>query len=74
METTTGEAIPLQIALKLCSEIRGEADRNWHTASARWCWECRQSGGDDPDRRGFMRMPGNRGCVLINRRYSLIMQ
>lgn len=73
MNTVTGEAIPLQIALSLCKQIREEADQNWHTAAARWCWECRKAGGGDPEKRGFTRAPGNRGCILINRRFALMM-
>lgn len=34
------EPIPLEIAVKLCAEIRQEAEINWHTAAATWCFTC----------------------------------
>ncbi len=63
-------SIPLQVAVELCAEIRKEADQNWHTAAARWCWRCQQASGGDPDKRGFLSALGNRGCILINTRYA----
>jgi hypothetical protein len=67
-------AIPLEIALELCEKIRLEAEENWHTAAARWCWECQKSTGGDPAKRGILRAPGNRGCQLVNMRYTSLMQ
>ena len=63
---TITNAIPLDVAIQLCEEVREEAEKNWHTPSARWCWSCQQSAGGNPDNRGFLRVAGNRGCVLIN--------
>ena len=60
--------IPLEVAEQLCREIRAEADRNWHTAAARWCWSCRKS--KQADEPGYLQKPGNRGCILINARYA----
>ena len=62
--------IPLKTAEQLCAEIRAEADRNWHLASARWCWHCQEAARGDTVKRGFLRQPGNRGCILINTRYT----
>jgi hypothetical protein len=63
--------IPLEIAEQLCAEIRAEADRNWHTAAARWCWSCRKSkGAEEPKQPAYLQKPGNRGCILINARYA----
>lgn len=64
------EAIPLDVADRLCDEIRGEASANWDSALARWCWGCRQSIGDSPEKKGYLQKPGNRGCHLINVRYA----
>ena len=64
-------AIPLEIAIQLCAEIRKEAEQNWHTHAARWCWSCQRSSSGDPEKRGFLRAPGNRGCDLVNARYSM---
>ena len=62
--------ISTDVALQLCAQIRQEAEANWHTEAARWCWACQQTTGGDPARRGFLRMPGNRGCVLVNARFA----
>lgn len=62
--------IPLEIALKLCDEIRLQAEQAWHTPALRWCWECQQDTSGDPQKRGFTRKPGNRGCVLVNSLYA----
>lgn len=66
------DPIPYEVAKKLCKEIRDEAEIRWTTASARWCYTCRESRGDSDIKRGFMLKPGNRGCVLVNARYALI--
>jgi hypothetical protein len=62
--------IPYEMAVRLCAEIRAEADRNWYTPAARWCWNCQKSAGGDPAKRGFLQKPGNRGCTLINARFA----
>ena len=62
--------IPLQLAEKLCSQIRTENEGNWYTESARWCWNCQKSTGGNLEKRGFLRQPGNRGCVLVNARFN----
>lgn len=70
--TEVKNPIPYEVALKLCEEIKAEAEIKWATASARWCYTCRDSRGDSEVKRGFMLKPGNRGCVLVNARYALI--
>lgn len=69
-ENVIVDAIPLEMAVKLCAEIRAEAEKNWHTPAARWCWSCQQSSKGDSSQCGYLRAPGNRGCILINSRYS----
>ena len=64
------EPIPFDSAVELCAQIRADAEINWHTASAKWCFQCRQTGGEDTNNRGFLRAPGNRGCIVINRKYA----
>ncbi|MGE5223067.1 MAG: hypothetical protein ACM3PY_11550 [Omnitrophica WOR_2 bacterium] len=64
--------IPLEVATQLCSEIRQEAERNWHTAAARWCWNCQNLTGGDPAKWCVLQLPGNRGCLLVNARYAQI--
>lgn len=64
------DAIPYEMAVMLCKEIRAEAEWEWFTAASRWCWRCREVSGGDPAHRGFLRAPGNRGCILVNARYA----
>lgn len=66
------EPIPYEIAVKLCDEIRAEAEINWNTASANWCYQCRKLAGNDPNKRGFLRAAGNRGCILINCKFAAL--
>ena len=53
--------IPRDTAEHICDEIRAEAALQWYTAAARWCWTCQKAAGSDPQRRGFLTKPGNRG-------------
>ena len=69
-EKTSYPPVPLEIAIQLCAEIRQHAEQAWQDPASRWCWTCQQSTGGDPARRGFLRQPGNRGCILINARYA----
>jgi hypothetical protein len=62
--------IPLEIAQELCYSIRTEAEQNWHTAAARWCWSCQQANNGDLSEPGFLQADGNRGCMLVNSRYQ----
>jgi len=64
------EPIPWEVADEICAAIRKEAERNWHTAAARWCWNCQETTGGDTSQRGFMREPDNRGCYLVNMRFA----
>ena len=62
--------IQLEIAIQLCDEIREEIDRIWYPSPERWCLLCQEETGGDPLKRGFLREPGNRGCILVNARYA----
>jgi hypothetical protein len=64
------DAIPYETAIMLCKEFRAEAEWEWHTAASRWCWRCQQAAGGEASKRGFLRAPGNRGCILVNARYA----
>ncbi len=66
--------IPIQIAEKICAEIREEAHQNWDSPTARWCWSCRQSWEGDPSKVAYRTKKGNRGCHLINVRYITFIQ
>jgi hypothetical protein len=70
-EHIVGAPIPLEVATQLCAEIRREFEEEmWPSSAARWCWSCQQSVGENPESRGFLRKPGNRGCILVNARYQ----
>jgi hypothetical protein len=70
MDENVGNPIPLEIAIQLCDEIREELDRIWYPTPARVCLCCEQEGCEDPTKRGFTRLAGNRGCTLVNARYA----
>jgi hypothetical protein len=61
--------IPLEIAVRLCDEIRKENSVDWHSVAARWCWMCENEASGDVSRMGFSRLPDNRGCSQINARF-----
>jgi hypothetical protein len=67
------DPIPYDVAIKLCREIRAEAEIKWTTASARWCYACREARKDWAKTPGFTDKPGNRGCMLVNARYALML-
>ena len=62
--------IPFETAEELCAEIREEANHNWHTLTARWCWRCQRNVLKRSEEYGFTIKPGNRGCILINNKYA----
>ena len=74
MEENVVNPIPLEIAIQLCDEIRDDIDRLWYPSPARWCLSCQQESGGEPAKRGFLRAPGNRGCILVNARYAEMRQ
>jgi hypothetical protein len=41
-------AVPHDVALRLCKEIRQEGRRKWYTWSAWWCWGCATFTQGDP--------------------------
>ncbi|MBC8505295.1 MAG: hypothetical protein H8D34_10580 [Chloroflexi bacterium] len=69
-KTTTRPAIPTETAIELCALIREEIRQEWHAESARWCWLCEQEHAVKPEKMGFIKRPGNRGCPQINARYA----
>ena len=74
MDENVINPIPLDIAIQLCDEIREEIDRLWYPTPARWCLTCQEESGGGPAKRGFLRAPGNRGCILVNARYAEMRQ
>jgi len=47
------DAIPREIALQLCTEIRQENRRKWYTLAAMLCRECQAFSRDDPTKMCF---------------------
>ena len=73
MNENAFEPIPLEMALELCAAIRRDFDEvNWQSPAARWCWACQEKTGGDPEKRGYLRAEGNRGCLLVNSRFTVL--
>ena len=68
------DTIPLEVAIRICSDIRKEAHLNWDSPTARWCWSCQKSSDGDPQRIAYIKKPGNRGCHLVNVRFVQLRQ
>jgi hypothetical protein len=64
------EAIPLEVGLKLCGEIRDETGRALFSF-ARWqCWGCLKASKGEPAKMCVGSRPDGRGCNLVNARYA----
>jgi hypothetical protein len=68
-EATT-KAIPQEIALALCREIRKERQGKWWLWTAWWCWGCEKASGADPAKMCWHNHPQHRGCAQVNALYS----
>jgi hypothetical protein len=64
--TGSSEAIPEDIALKLCAEARQEKG----VKVLSQCWGCVKFSKGDPVKMCFSSRPDNRGCGIINKRYD----
>jgi hypothetical protein len=66
----TMDAIPLDVGLKLCGQIRDQT-RGKLISLARWqCWGCLSASKGDPARMCVGSRPDGRGCNLVNARYA----
>jgi hypothetical protein len=64
------EAIPLEVGLNLCGEIRAETRRKL-LSFARWqCWGCMMASKGDPAKMCVGSRPDGRGCNLVTARYA----
>ena len=64
------EAIPLELGLKLCGEIREETRRALFSP-ARWqCWGCMKASRGETAKMCVGSRPDGRGCNLVNARYA----
>jgi hypothetical protein len=64
------EAIPREIALQLCAEIRQDNRGKWYRFAHTQCWGCTTYAKGNPDKLCLSSQAGNRGCNLINKRYA----
>lgn len=63
-------AIPRDVAMQLCSEIRAEHRGRWYTLRALRCWGCVAFCNGDFSRMCAGSRSDNRGCDLVNQRYD----
>lgn len=63
-------AIPRDIAEKLCEEVRAEYQGKWWTLAGLQCWGCTRFSHNDVNQMCLSSASGNRGCELINTRYD----
>ena len=70
MASSSDSAMPKDIALRLCGQIREENRGKWYRWTAWWCWGCAMASKGDPAKMCFSNRPGYRGCQQVNDRYS----
>jgi len=63
-------AIPADLALRLCEEIRRQNSGKWYTWTAWWCKGCSTFTKGDPAKMCFSNGPQCRGCAQVNARYD----
>ncbi len=64
------EAIPRDVALQLCTEIRNQYRGKWWTLAGLQCWGCWTFTKGDSAKMCVSSRPDNRGCNLVNARYD----
>jgi hypothetical protein len=62
------DAIPREVALQLCAEIRQENRSKWYRFANLECWGCTTFAKRNPDKMCLNSQEGCRGCNLINKR------
>jgi hypothetical protein len=69
-DTTNGtDAIPKEVAFRLCDEIRQQYRGKWYTFAGLQCWGCIRASGGDPAKVCVSNRPDYRGCNLVNARH-----
>jgi len=66
------EAIPREVAFKLCEQIREENRGKWYSFYRMWCWGCYRFSRGDPAKLCFSNHPDYRGCTQVNKRYDKV--
>jgi hypothetical protein len=64
------EAIPKDVALSLCREIREEIRGKWYRFTWLQCWGCMTFSKGNIDKMCLSNQEGYRGCNLVNKRYD----
>jgi hypothetical protein len=66
------DAIPKDVALKLCEEIRKENHGRWYSFYGIWCGMCNKVSKGDAAKLCFSGRSDNRGCSQVSKRYDRI--
>lgn len=70
MNADSANAIPKDVALALCAEIRQQYLGKWYTLAGLQCWGCTTFSQGDPAKMCVSNDPGYCGCSLVNARYA----
>jgi hypothetical protein len=66
----TPNAIPKEVAYRLCTEIRHGYGGKWYTFAGLQCWGCIRASRGDRAKMCVSSRPDYRGCNLVNARYD----
>ena len=64
------DAIPREVALQLCAEIREENRAKWYRFAHLQCWDCTTFAKRNPDGMCLSNQESYRGCYLVNKRHA----
>jgi len=64
------DAIPKEVALQLCAEIREENRGKWYGFTHMQCWGCMTYAKGNPAKMCLSNKEGHLGCNLISKRYA----
>ena len=62
------DALPRDLALRLCQESRDENKGRWYRWTTWMCWGCTTFSRGDVGKMCLSSQPDNRGCVQVNAR------
>ncbi len=64
------DAIPKEVALRLCTEIRQQNRGQRFNLARLQCWGCTKYAKGNPDKMCLSSREDYRGCSLVNKRYD----
>ena len=70
LDANAAKAIPREVALRLCEEIRTENRGKWYTFNGLWCLGCTTFNQADQTKMCWHSSPQNRGCGQVNKRHA----